>query len=272
MKIQGQGCGEVKVQGHNMGPTTYLLTSFSFHVNQPSQSWDTAISKYDFENLRLRSLFKATWWFQHPIDSHPFRSLSMDTLIFEIQLFQNLTLKIQGQDHGKVEALGHKVGPTIFWPTHPFNYMSIGPPIPEIRLFKKLTLKIQGQGHSSRSHRPTSNQLTSLPFHVNQPSHSWYMVISKFDLENPKVKVMHEVKVQGHLVGPTFHRLTSFSFHANLPSTPRYVYLKILPWKSKIKVTLWAQHPLDSHPFCSTSISPHMKTAKKKKSAKTYIL
>ena len=46
--------------------------------------------------------------------------------------------------------------------------MSISSPIPEI--------KSQG---------PTSYQLSSLLFHVNRPSHSWYRDFSKFDLGNP---------------------------------------------------------------------------------------
>ena len=37
--------GEVDIESLNMGPTFYRLTSFSFHVNQPSHSWDTAFSK-----------------------------------------------------------------------------------------------------------------------------------------------------------------------------------------------------------------------------------
>ena len=36
--------GEVTVQSHNVGLTSYRLTSLSFHVNRPSHSWDTAFS------------------------------------------------------------------------------------------------------------------------------------------------------------------------------------------------------------------------------------
>ena len=39
--------GEVTVQSHNVGLASYQLTSFSFHVNQPSHSWDTSFSKFD---------------------------------------------------------------------------------------------------------------------------------------------------------------------------------------------------------------------------------
>ena len=84
--------------------TSYRLTSLSFHVNRPSHSWDTTFSKFDLENPRQRSWvrwpLKVTPWVQHSIDSHPFNSMSIGHPIPEIWLFQNLTLKIQGQGHG----------------------------------------------------------------------------------------------------------------------------------------------------------------------------
>ena len=99
---------EVKVQSHKVGVTSYRLTSLSFHVNRPSHSWDTAFSKFDLENPRSRSWvrgkLKATTWVQHSIDSHPFHPMSIGHPIPEIRLFQNLTLKIQGQCHGWGES------------------------------------------------------------------------------------------------------------------------------------------------------------------------
>ena len=41
--------GEVKVESHKVGVTSYRLISFSFHVNHPFHSWDTAFSKFDLE-------------------------------------------------------------------------------------------------------------------------------------------------------------------------------------------------------------------------------
>ena len=73
--------GEVTIQSHNVGLASYRLTSLSFHVNWPSHSWDTAFSKFDLENQGsrswVRSQFKVTMWVYHPIDSHPFRSMSI---------------------------------------------------------------------------------------------------------------------------------------------------------------------------------------------------
>ena len=48
----------------------------------------------------MRGKLKVTTWVQHSIDSHPFDSMSIGHPIPEIRLFQNLTLKIQGQGHG----------------------------------------------------------------------------------------------------------------------------------------------------------------------------
>ena len=48
-----------------------------------------------------------------------------------------------------------------------------------------------------------------------------------------KVKVIGEVKVQGHIVGPASYQLRHFSFHVDLPCL-RYSYFK--SWKSKVKV------------------------------------
>ena len=44
--------GKVKGQGHIVGPTAYWLTKLLFHINQLSNSWDTAISQFDLESPR----------------------------------------------------------------------------------------------------------------------------------------------------------------------------------------------------------------------------
>ena len=54
-KSRVKDMGEVTVQSHNVGLTSYRLTSLSFHVNRPSNSWDTTFSKFDLENQGSRS-------------------------------------------------------------------------------------------------------------------------------------------------------------------------------------------------------------------------
>ena len=105
--------------------------------------------------------------------------------------------------------------------SHPFRSMLIGRPIPEIKLFQTLTLKfqLQGQGHGcgqrARSYNRPSIILTHFIFISHQTNNSWERSISKFDLETSKVKVMSEVKGQGHILCPVSKWCTSFLFHIN---------------------------------------------------------
>ena len=139
--------GEVKVWSHNVSLTFYRLTSLSFHVYQPSHSWNTGFSKSDLENPMSRSwvrgMLKVTTWVQHSIDSHPFHSMSIGHHIPEIQLFQIWPWKSKVKVMVEVKVESHKVG-------------------------------------------VTSYRLTSLSFRVNRPSHSWDTAFTKFDLENPR--------------------------------------------------------------------------------------
>ena len=45
--------GVVKGKGHTIGPVSYQLTSFSFHINQTNNSGDRAISKFDLETSKV---------------------------------------------------------------------------------------------------------------------------------------------------------------------------------------------------------------------------
>ena len=55
----------------------------------------------------------------------------------------------------------------------------------------------------------------SFSFHMNQTNNCWDTAMLKFVLENSKVKVMSEVKGQGHIAYPVANQCTSFSFHIN---------------------------------------------------------
>ena len=176
-----------------MGLTSHRLTSLSFHVNRPSHSRVTTFSKFDLENQGLRSWvrsqFKVTMWVWHPIDSHPFRSMSIRHPIPELQLFQNLTLKIKGQCHGWGHSLKSQCGSNIPSANIPFIPCQSSIPFPSYNFFKiwpwKPRVKVMGEV-TVQSHNVglTSYRLTSLSFHVNQASHSWVTTFSKFDLEN----------------------------------------------------------------------------------------
>ena len=153
---------------------------------------------------------------------------------------------------------GHNVSLTSYQLTSLWFH---GLPIPEIQHFQSLTLKIQGQGHSSRSQR----RYTTLSIHILfVPCQSAlpFLGYSYFKIWHWKfkVKVMGEVKVESHNMGPTFSQLTSLSFQVNGASN---CWVTTFPkfdlesqgsrsWvKSKLKVTTWVQHSVDSHPFPS---------------------
>ena len=180
--------GEVKVWSHNVSLAFYRLTSFSFHVNQPSHSWVTIFSKFDLENLRSRSwkrwMLKVTTWVQHSIDSHPYHSMSIGHPIPEIRLFQNMTLKIQGQGHGWGQS----------W-------------------------KTQSGCNILSTHIPFVPCQSALPF-------LRYSILKIWPWKS-KVKVMGEVDIESHNMGPTFYRLTYLSFHVNQPSQGRIQDLKL---------------------------------------------
>ena len=154
--------------------------------------------------------------------------------------------------------------------------MSIGPAIPEIQHFQSLTLKIQCLGHSSGSQRRYSTLSLHILF-VPCRSALPFLGYSYFKIWHWKfkVKVMGEVKVESHNMGPTFSRLAWLSFHVNRASHSSkikgqghgwgqswksqhrsniqsthitfvpcgsgipflsYDYFKISPWKSRVKV------------------------------------
>ena len=109
------------------------LSSFSFHVNRPSHSWD---KDSDLETPRSMSWVwskgKVIQLAQHPINSVPFHFTSIRSTIPETQLFRNLTLK-----HPRSRSwVRWKVKVTYYtqYPTNrlPFCFTSIGPTIPEI--------------------------------------------------------------------------------------------------------------------------------------------
>ena len=186
---------EVKGCSHNVSLTFYRLTSRSFHVNRPSHFWDKTFSKFDLENPRSRSwkrwTLKVTTWVQHSINSHLFRPMSVGHPIPEIQHFQNLTLKIQGQGHGWGGHRKSQHGSNILSTHIPFILCQSAIPFLRYDFFKmrpwKSKVKVVGE-RNVESHKVgvTSYRFTPLSFHVNRSFHSWDTAFSKFDLENPR--------------------------------------------------------------------------------------
>ena len=138
-------------------------------------------------------------WVKHPIDSHPFGSMSIDPSIPEIQYFQNLTFKIQGQDHSSRSQSRYNT----LWTHIPFIPYRSTLRFLGYSYFKiwcwKFKIKVMGEV-KVESHKmgPTFSLLTSLSFHVNRASHSWVKTFSKFDLENPGSRSWVRSQFKGH--------------------------------------------------------------------------
>ena len=224
LKIQGQGHDWGQVWSHNVNLTFYRLTSLLFHVNPPSHSWDTTFSKSDLENQRSRSwkrwTLKVTRWVQHSIDSHSFRSMTINHPMLKIWLFQILTLKIHGQGYGWGECWKSQHGSNILSTHIPFIPCQSAIPFLRYKFFQiwpwkskvKVMTEVKVESHKVGV---TSYLLTSLSFYFNQPSHSWDTAFLKFDLENTRSRLW-------------------------------------VRWT--LKVTTWAQHSIHPHPFNSMSI------------------
>ena len=232
--------GEVKVKSHNVTLTSYRLTSLSFHVNRPSHSWDTAISKFDVENSMSRSWVKSklkvTTWGLHSVDSHPFRSMSFGHPIPELWLFENLTLKIKGQGHGWGHSSKSQCGSNILLAHIPFIPCQSGIWFPSYDFFKiwlwKSSVNVMGEVTvQSYNVDLTSYRLTSFSFHVNQTSDSWVTTFFKIWPWKSRVKVMGEVTVQSHNVGLTSYRFTSLSSMSIGPPIPEIQHFQNLTLK-----------------------------------------
>ena len=163
--------GEVKVWSHNVSQTSYRLASLLFHVNQPSHSWVPTFSNFDLENPRsmswVRWTLKVTTCVQHSIDSHPFCTMLIGHFVPEIRLFQNLTLKIQGQDHGWGERWKSQHGSSILSTNIPFIPCQLVIPFLRYDFFYNLTLKIQGQGHGWGQSWKSQSRCNILSTHIS---------------------------------------------------------------------------------------------------------
>ena len=142
----------------------------------------------------------------------------------EIQLFQNLTMKIHGQGHvcgqRSMSRLTFKIQRSRLWSSSnplvtfeawssidmfAFRFMAIGPLLAEIY-----------QGQARWSHLSPRVQSICLLFVSWQSDHFW-LRYSKFYIWpwKFKVKVMTKVKPDGHIWALEFYWYVCFSFHGN---------------------------------------------------------
>ena len=175
---------KVTVQGHIVGITSFLLISLSFHVDQPSRSWDRAISKTHLENPRwrswVRSKFKSQCESNILLTHIPLVPCQSALPFLRYSIFKIWPWKSKV----KVIAEGHKVGITpyrliLFIPRWSvllflgYSCLKIWP--------WKSNVKVIAEDHKVGI---TPYRHISLSLHVDRPSHSWVTTFSKFDLEN----------------------------------------------------------------------------------------
>ena len=139
-----------------------------------------------------------SWWFEMPSPSlwchssvHINRSIhSWNTFILKLDIENP---KTQCQVMVEVKVQGYIVAPTSYKTHIPFvpyqstfpflgyGYLEIWP--------WKFKVKVNGEikGQCAILGR-TTYRLPTLSFHANRPPHSWDMVISKYDLEIPRLR------------------------------------------------------------------------------------
>ena len=127
------------------------------------------------------------------------------------------------------------------WVKHPIDPHLF--PIPDIQHFQNLTLKIKGQVHRSRSQSRYNTPSTHIAF-VPCLSALPILGYSYFNIRRWKfkVKVMGEIKVESHSMGPTFSQLASLSLSVNQAShswvTP-FAKIELDIQRVTVKWTLW---------------------------------
>ena len=129
-----------------------------------------------------------------------------------------------------------KVTTWVQHPTDSHPFMSIHPLICIIELFKYLTFKIQGQSHSWRSHNRYNILSIYIPFIP-----CWWAIPERQLFK----KLTLKIQGQGHGWGQS----SKSQCESNIPATHipfipcqsgilllSYDFIKIWPWKSKVKV------------------------------------
>ena len=149
--------------------------------------------------------------------------MSISHPIAEIPLFQNLTLKIQDQGHGRGERWKSQHGSNILSTHIPFIPCQSTIPFLRDSFFKiwpwKSKVKVMVEVKCWKSQSRCNILSTHIPFVPCQSAIPFlrYSIFKIWPWKS-KVKVMGEVDIESHNMGPKFYQLTSLSFHVNRPT------------------------------------------------------
>ena len=192
--------------------------------------------------------------------------MSIGPPIPEIQHFQSLTLKIQGQglssrSQSRYNTLSTHIPLVPCQSALPFlgySYFKIWHWKFKVKVISEVKVESHNEG-------TTFSRLTSLSFHVNRASHSWVGTFQNLTLK---------IKGQGHASGdtsksqcgskiPSTH-IPFFPCQSGIPFLSYDFFFKIWPWKSRVKVI--GEVTLQSHnvgltSYRLTSLSFHVNWA-----------
>ena len=137
--------GVAKGQGHTMGPVSYQLTSFSFHINQTNNSWD-------------KSYFKI-WPWNIQGQGHEWGQRSRSNIVPSIRLMHFLFVSHQS------DQLFLRYGQNSVWPWKNTSYFFS-------RKFAKITV-------SNRT-SPKSSQVMTMARAIKLPRFVviWWVVLT----------------------------------------------------------------------------------------------
>ena len=147
--------------------------------------------------------------------------MSIGPSIPEIQHFQNLTLKIQGQGHGwgghwKSQSRCNTLSTHIPFvpcqsaiPLLRYDFFKIWPWKSKVKVMGEVAIKVTAWVQHSIDSHPFNSMSIGHPI-----PEIWLFKIWPW---KSKVKVMGEGNVESHKVGVTSYRFTSLSFHVNRP-------------------------------------------------------
>ena len=197
----------------------------------------------------------------HIVGTTPYQLISLSFDVYEpshsyLLLLKNLTLKIQGQGHGRGEHWKSHHGPNILSTHIPFVPSQSAIPFLRYSIFRlwpwKSKVMVMGEANvESHNMGITLYRLTSLLFHVNLPSHSWDTTFF--------LNLTLKIQGHGHGWGQSWKIKSGCNIlSTHIPFAPcqsaitflRYSIFKIWPWKSKAKVM--GEVNVESHNICPT--------------------
>ena len=209
--------GEVKVLSHNFGPISYQIV-LEIPTGPPvrgRQLWRRTgnflliFLQFNVYDLRFKPWGPTIFWVSNTASYGFIPCMSIHPLIPMIELFQNLTFKIQGQSHSSRSHNRNNILSTHI----PLVPCLLALPFPTYSIFKiwtwKSKVKVIAQGHKVGI---TPFRLISLLFHFDRPCHSWDTAISKFDVENSRCRSWLRTKLK--VITWVLHSVYSHPFHS----------------------------------------------------------